>query len=230
MQPLGSGYDTLCIDDLVFVTRWDLKFSWFRLGQQHYCTTTGVAQGSPGSPGEANLFAGVRKERWIRSLSAGAKAAVACNLCASRWYDDRLLIWRPHLPDFVLRDLRTPLFYHEVCPLKLGDTSYIGLQIIRRSGLVCNTAWSHFIESMVMTRPHRAGRLNAAVSFTSRRACLGSLVGHLVRVLDADVGSINQVLEALTNQVCEIIAAGHPPCDVRRALFYRARSCAFFTA
>ena len=32
-------------------------------------------------------------------------------------------------------------------------------------------------------------------------------MGHLVRVLDADVGSISQGIEALANQVCEIIAA-----------------------
>ena len=45
-------YDCLAVTDLHFIVSTDLKYSWFRVGQQLFKTTDGVAQGSPARPGE----------------------------------------------------------------------------------------------------------------------------------------------------------------------------------
>ena len=69
IAPERKNIDYLYVMDLPFIVRMDLLFGWFMLGSKIYCFDDGFSQGSPISPGAANLHASVKESHFLATLS-----------------------------------------------------------------------------------------------------------------------------------------------------------------
>ena len=213
-------FHCLAIHDIPGILAHDWKFAFFLMGGVLYKQRTGFAQGSPVSSGAANLFAAVREEKWLRSKSVAVRHHISVHLCAARWMDDRLLIWRPGLYLHLLRELLNPLFYATACRLKpTCDNKFIGLRVFCFQGNICTLPWPSSCDMIFLNHPVRAGRLMSNSSFGSRSSVNGRLLGHAVRVLDFSIGNKSALFAALLLLVTELQHAGHPHMQLFRLMW-----------
>ena len=200
----------LALRDIPGILAHDWKFAWFLVGGILYKQPTGFAQGSPASSGAANLFAAVCEERWLRQKPVVLQQHISLHLCAARWMDDRLLVWRPGFNLCLLHELRDPAFYAQECRLKpTHDNKFIGLRVFFSRGSLCTIPWSSHCDHCFLQRLPRAGRLMSTLSFGSDSAVRGHLLGHLVRVLDFSIGTRASLQAAVFFLLVELEHAGH---------------------
>ena len=145
---------------------------------------------------------------------------ISLHLCAARWMDDRLLVWRPGFLLSLLHELRDPAFYARECRLKpTHDNKFIGLQIFFCRGSLRTIPWSSHCDHCFLGHLPRASRLPSNRSYGSDSAVRGHLLGHLVRVLDFCIGTRCSLQAAVLFLLIELEHAGHPPRQLFKLLW-----------
>ena len=94
----------------------------------------------------------------------------------------------------------------------------MGVAIIRKDGVFRTTAWSQYLDEIVTGSPRRLSRLASVHSYGSKRAAVGQLAGHIIRVIDCEVGGHDQAVAAIQNIISELLGAGHSPRTLGRML------------
>ncbi len=141
---------------------------------------SGFAQGSPASNGSADLFASAKEEQYVMQLPQDLWQQHRGDICAIRWMDDRLILWRCSLPRVILDGLLRSDFYCYSWDIQgTNDTACIVLFVYRLRGIVGTTVWSnHFTTVVDGSSDMRVPRFVAWESFGSRRAKSNTIMGH----------------------------------------------------
>ena len=217
----SNRYYCLAIVDLPFIVAQDWKYAYFLFGSEGYAFENGFAHGSPISGEVANLFACVKEHRFLANLPHLLRQNMRLHLCAVRWMDDRLLVWRSSLMRAILDGLLDDGFYTAACKLKhTSDNAFIGSRVVISHSRICTIPWSVYHDAALTDPDGRAPRLIAQQSFGSRRVQVKGLIGDLVRILDFAIGTSSDLHCCLYMQLSELRPAGYSTAAMYRLIWH----------
>jgi len=216
------GYRCICVFDIIRIISFDWKFGFFRVGAVLYVQVSGFSQGSPASPGACRIFTVVREATFYRQLCIHDQAVFRSGVLAVRWVDDLLLAIRHAVAGmgFVHTLLCSEDFYAVECPLNMSESVFIGMALLRVKGELRTLEWTPFIQNQIRcaNSDHLAPRLTCFASFGSKRNKLGITCGHIVRTIDCDHGTRDQLLASISLITGELSSVGIPARIIHRAL------------
>jgi len=203
------------LDDIVYVSELDHKWAVVRHCGRYWVQTSGLVQGSPSAPGQADLH-GASLERIAlegTQRNPGEYAAMA-----RRWMDDLLLIFRGNKPEWMTR-IGTEFFYGNACKLGWGKAAqFAGLRFYTSGSEVYVVPLTPNEESLANQGILKVRRFAGGRSFGSAKKRRGTIVGHILYVIDRVVGPYWLLWSQLGFIIKELLLNEYSDSDVAAAV------------